>query len=240
MANRFIGGVLSSRPQANTPFVSRASTGTYFDNTGVLRTAPINQPRLNYNLVGSAWTQPTILIEPATTNIVSYSQDFSQASYWGPNNSTIGSAAGTTPDGTNTAFKIQENTSNNLHGVEQQLGDTNGRAYTLSIFAKAAERSWLIIDNTHQGVANYRNWFNLSTGVAGTMNGSNSHLTIVPVGNGWYRCSVTRPAGTLGFTHQKDPMKPPYFRDEEGLKKHHERKANGRRLFAKYYESLWD
>ena len=42
------------------------------------------------------------------------------------------------------------------------------------------------------------------------------------------------------FNHQKDPNKPAYFRDEEGLKKHEERKANGRRLFAKYYESLWD
>ena len=49
-----------------------------------------------------------------------------------------------------------------------------------------------------------------------------------------------RPAGTLGFSHQKDPNKPPYFRDVDGLKKHEERKANGRRLFAKYYDSLWD
>lgn len=49
-----------------------------------------------------------------------------------------------------------------------------------------------------------------------------------------------RPAGTLGFNHQKDPDKPPYFRDVDGLKKHEERKANGRRLFAKYYDSLWD
>ena len=44
----------------------------------------------------------------------------------------------------------------------------------------------------------------------------------------------------LYFNHQKDPTKPPYFRDDEGLKKHAERKANGRRLFAKYYEALWD
>lgn len=49
-----------------------------------------------------------------------------------------------------------------------------------------------------------------------------------------------RPASTLSFNHQKDPNKPPYFRDVEGLKKHEERKANGRRLFAKYYDSLWD
>ena len=49
-----------------------------------------------------------------------------------------------------------------------------------------------------------------------------------------------KPAGTIGFTHQKDPTKSPYFRDVEGLKKHDERKENGRRLFAKYYENLWD
>jgi hypothetical protein len=50
------------------------------------------------------------------------------------------------------------------------------------------------------------------------------------------------PKGTkeLSFNHQKDPSKPAYWRDDEGLKKHAERKANGRRLFAKYYECLWD
>ena len=45
---------------------------------------------------------------------------------------------------------------------------------------------------------------------------------------------------SISFNHQKDPSKPAYFRDEEGLQKHHERKKNGLRLFAKYYESLWD
>lgn len=45
---------------------------------------------------------------------------------------------------------------------------------------------------------------------------------------------------TLSFNHQKDPSKPAYWVDEEGKKKHHERKQNGLRLFAKYYESLWD
>lgn len=49
-----------------------------------------------------------------------------------------------------------------------------------------------------------------------------------------------KPASTLSFNYQKDPSKPPYWRDQEGLKKHHERKKNGLRLFAKYYDSLWD
>lgn len=45
---------------------------------------------------------------------------------------------------------------------------------------------------------------------------------------------------SLDFNHQKDPSKPAYWRDDEGLKRHHERKKNGLRLFAKYYDSLWD
>lgn len=198
MANRLIGGILSSKQPQSSGFVSRASTGTYFDNTGVLRTAPINQPRLNYSFVGGAWSQPTVLIEPASTNKVPGSSDFGNVTYWGPNNSTIGTSATTAPDGTTTASKIQETSATSIHGVEQDVGVTNSLFYTLSIFAKAAERSWLIIDNTHQGVQNYRNWFNLSTGVTGTKESGNIHTSMVPVGNGWYRCSVTRPAGTAG------------------------------------------
>ena len=58
-------------------------------------------------------------------------------------------------------------------------------------------------------------------------------MIFTPLGDG-------KPASTLSFNHQKDPSKPPYYRDQEGLKKHAERKANGRRLFSKYYEALWD
>jgi hypothetical protein len=45
---------------------------------------------------------------------------------------------------------------------------------------------------------------------------------------------------TMGFNYQKDPTKPAYWVDDEGKKNHHERMNNGVRLFAKYYQSLWD
>lgn len=44
----------------------------------------------------------------------------------------------------------------------------------------------------------------------------------------------------LTFNHQKDPNKPAYWVDYDGKDLHNRRKANGRRLFAKYYEALWD
>ena len=184
MANRFIGGVLSSRPQANTPFSSRASTGTYFDSAGVMRTAPINQPRLNYNFVGSAWTQPSVLIEPASTNIVSYSEQFDNA-FWTKGNASITANTTTAPDGTTTADTLTENSSTSEHIV--YCGFISEAAYyTLSVFAKANTRNWISL---YAGGI----WqsFNLSTGVVGTT-GSAVSATITPVGNGWYRCVVTR------------------------------------------------
>lgn len=45
---------------------------------------------------------------------------------------------------------------------------------------------------------------------------------------------------SLQFNHQKDPTKPKYWVDHEGKKAHHERMNNGVRLFAKYYQALWD
>lgn len=45
---------------------------------------------------------------------------------------------------------------------------------------------------------------------------------------------------SITFNYQKDPTKPPYHRDREGIKAHQERIENGRRLFAKYYGGLWD
>jgi len=45
---------------------------------------------------------------------------------------------------------------------------------------------------------------------------------------------------SMGFNHQKDPGLPAYWVDHEGKKAHQERMQNGLRLFAKYYQCLWD
>ena len=144
MANRFIGSVLSSRPQANTPFSSRASTGTYFDSAGVMRTAPINQPRLNYNFVGSAWTQPSVLLEPASTNQCLFSQP-GNASGWTASQSSWTLNNAVAPDGTTTATLFTEDgTSSSFHVGFTSGGSTvtpSAGVYTCSIFAKAGTRN---------------------------------------------------------------------------------------------------
>lgn len=43
----------------------------------------------------------------------------------------------------------------------------------------------------------------------------------------------------IEINEQKDPNKPPYRCDREGLEQHHRRIKNGLYLFAKYYNNLW-
>ena len=184
MANRFIGSVLSSNPQSKTSFSSRSSSGTYFDKNGTLVTATSNQPRLNYSLINGAWTQPTVLIEPASTNIVSYSEQFDNA-FWTKGGASITANTTTAPDGTTTADTLTEASNTGEHIVYCGFA-SDAAYYTLSVFAKANTRNWITL---------YANgiWqsFNLSTGTVGTV-GTNVTATIIPVGNGWYRCAVTR------------------------------------------------
>jgi len=44
----------------------------------------------------------------------------------------------------------------------------------------------------------------------------------------------------LLVNRQKDVNKPKYWYDQDGAKAHSDRMDNGRRLFAKYYNCLWD
>jgi hypothetical protein len=200
MANRFVGGILSSKQPVSGGFVSRASTGTYFDSTGVLRTAPINQPRLNYSYVNGAWTQPTVLIEPASTNQCVYSIPTTVGGAWTSSQGTLTANSALAPDGTATATLLTEDgTSSSFHVAYTSGGNImtpSAGVYTCSIFAKAGTRNNVFLqwcgDNAGTRVAVN---FNLTTGAVGTNIGTMGSPTqygwsSTPVGNGWWRLSV--------------------------------------------------
>lgn len=89
-------------------FVSRASTATYFDQSGVMQTAPINTPRSEaYSRTG---VRIGLLVESATTNLVKYSNCF--GSGWtdtsnSPNKPVVTGDSAVAPDGTTTATTIE-------------------------------------------------------------------------------------------------------------------------------------
>jgi hypothetical protein len=136
-------------------------------------------------------------IGTSTNNLMKFSQNFENV-FWGKINTTIttDSVSVVAPDGTFTADLAARNSttlSAYLTGTQQTI---NSRTYTGTIYAKLGNIS------TNFGlrvVAAYPNrgdaLFNLSTGtlIATANGGTNTSTsgTIISVGNGWYRCSVT-------------------------------------------------
>jgi hypothetical protein len=162
---------------------TRASTATFTGSNGLIQTAAVNAPRFDYDPVTLA--AKGLLIEEQRTNIFTYSEQFDNAA-WNKNNATVTANAAVAPDGTSTADKLVEDATNNIHRVSQ-VPTLTAVPHTATIYAKAAGRNWLYMGNASLSQAAY---FNVSTGVIGTIVGATT-ATITPVGNGWYRCSIT-------------------------------------------------
>jgi hypothetical protein len=151
-----------------------------------LLTAPINAPRFDFN--PTTGESLGLLIEQSSTNLLTYSQDFSNA-VWTKNNCSITANTWVAPDGTVTGSTITNNSgATNWARARQAVTTSIGTAYTESTYFKAGSTiyaSILLTDNTDRAVI-----FNLS---AGTLNilGAGITASITAVGNGVYRCSVT-------------------------------------------------
>jgi len=77
-----------------------------------------------------------LLVEESRTNLVEYSEDFSQ---WADSNCAIDTDVQTAPDGTLTADKAVPNTNNAPHVRHVSVATTAGVTNTASVYAKAAE-----------------------------------------------------------------------------------------------------
>jgi hypothetical protein len=131
-------------------------------------------------------TCPKLLLEPQRSNLITYSEQFDNAA-WTKSNSTVTANAAVAPDGTTTADKILDTTSTTGHSTFQSTVITNGATYTLSVFAKAAERTRVWVDIFGGTTAAV---FDLTAGTVLAVS-SGKTASITPYGNGWYRCAVT-------------------------------------------------
>ena len=153
---------------------SGSTAKTYYPTT-----TRLNIPRVDYlnNANGS------LLLEPQRTNLVTYSEDFSNAA-WIKSGASVASGF-TSPDGTTNAFKLVEDTSTGRH--ETQAPSSSSGDLAFSFFAKKGENSFIQITNSQDANA-YAN-FDLNLGVIGS---SDIYTpTIINYGNGWYRCIAT-------------------------------------------------
>jgi len=153
-----------------------------FSNTQAL------DPRINFSRTTNATvTNSAGVITYAPHNLLTYSEQFDNA-YWTKLQITVSANTTTAPNGTLTAEKLVEDTNSGLHRLQKSAFGVTG-IHTLSVYAKAAERTQLYL--SFPNIGNTVATFNLDTGTLGNAQAAVISRNITSVGNGWYRCDIT-------------------------------------------------
>ena len=179
---------------------TRASTATYYDAFGVLQTAAVDTPRLDYD--PSTGESLGILLEEQRTNLLTYSEQFDNAA-WGKTNVSVTPNAIAAPDGTTSADLVYELTGSGGKAITINLTASSSTDYTSSVYAKAGTRSVLGLRADGAGVESSGSisYFDLSSGTVQISAGHTS-ATIEDAGGGWYRCSITESSSVAGGDYQ--------------------------------------
>ena len=188
----FAWGSQVERSNGPTEYIKTDSSPKY-TSVPKLMEAPANTARFDHDpYTGES---KGLLIESSRTNLLT--ESVVKASVWYTSASLFDENSGVAPDGTLTATTVYSNGASNVHRV---VGATANSHYTLSVYAKKSDAG----ADTTMGVYLYASGttndfiqhttFNLVTGeiVNANVNGTTGAFSrIYPVGNGWYRLSVT-------------------------------------------------
>ena len=136
--------------------VVRATTATRVNSDGLIEIVGLNIPRIDYTN-GSC---PSILVEPQRTNLLTYSEQFDNAS-WAKTGTTITTDSTVDLEG-NLAQKLTVNTSSGEHLILKAGISFTSNTRMVSIFLKKAEIDVVeIAINYSSSTSNLR--FNLTT-----------------------------------------------------------------------------
>ena len=174
---------------------ARGSVATRINAQGLIENVASGQSRLDYPMIdGVQKGCPHHILEPARTNLVKYSESFSQ-SYWAKTRASITSNSTISPDGSSNASKLIEDTANGSHFLLVQPVYTTSsvnNVVSLSLFAKKSERDLQIQSFASGGGENPKLNFDLTNGTATSVGtGATPTFSIQSFGNDWFRCSLT-------------------------------------------------
>lgn len=178
---------------------SRAGTGSiasYFDEKGVMRFAPPNTPRIDFDPV--TLECKGLLIEEQRTNLLKYSEQFDNA-VWTKNGATIVTNAAIAPDGTMSADKLVDTPSTFAHRVGSSPTISDNTIYCASVFVKKAELENAAVCIVTKAAGVRAIGINLSTGatfVPSDISGIPTYYGVTDVGGGWYRVYVAHDVNT--------------------------------------------
>jgi hypothetical protein len=170
---------------------ARGASGTTLsiDNVSVKEVIENDVPRLDYSDGSCA----SLLLEGQRTNLVTYSEDYSQ-NYWRKDKLTATANSATSPSGLTDAFLIQETTyTNSIPSFDLQNTNTlSVGTYTFSFYVKNNNGRYLGISFGSSGERVRTNFdFNTNTfktlNLSGSATGSASYTTL----GDYYRISIS-------------------------------------------------
>lgn len=169
--------------------LTRATAGWSYSAGGILVQSAASVPRLDYNPLTLAALG--LLGEGQSTNLVSYSENYF-GSGWGQGSGWIvATNAGSTPAGTANATSIVEDTTTVSRSIQNSQTLTAGASYTLTTYVKRLSGTRYFGMNIAGGAPGAT--FDLTGVTAASQAGSQTNVaaSITPVGNGWFRCSLS-------------------------------------------------
>jgi hypothetical protein len=160
------------------------------DNISVKEVTRNNLARVDYD-----GTASSLLVEPERTNLVTYSEDFSNA-YWLKVGTTVVSGQ-TSPsyDSPTGAFKLVEGTTSAEQGIRFTSSITSVVS-SFSVMAKYNGRYFRVSGNIN--VQDYVN-FNLQNGTITRNGGGITNAKIEHIVDEWYRCTGTYTGGNMNI-----------------------------------------
>jgi hypothetical protein len=164
---------------------TRASSATVVNKAGLIETVGSGTPRIDF--LGN--TNGALKLEPQRTNLITQSNQFNTS--WAALGATLQDNQSGVSGGLN-AWKMTEDTSTAQHFVQLAGSLTAAAEQTVTIYAKAAERNYLMLNQS--GV--FRTYYDLVNGtVVSSGTGVTASMESMP--NGWWRCVYT---ATMTYT----------------------------------------
>jgi len=152
-----------------------------------------NKSRLDYDLLnGKVVNCPHYLLEPARTNLITYSEDIIVPTNWETVNLATVSNSITSPDGTLNGTKVIRNIAGTGSAwIRQRPTVVIGANQVISIFGKEGNKS--ILNITYYDTTTGDRFFNYNLSTSeitgnGLTNATYVDSGIENFGNGWYRC----------------------------------------------------
>jgi hypothetical protein len=153
-------------------------------------------PRISFSrpTVGSYYDGKSVA--KAEENLVLRSEEFDNA-YWVKDNATVTANATTAPDGTTTAESINEGTSASAHAVyATPPAPEINKDHVFSVFVKDVDAQYVVLQFRRAGSDYWWASYDL-TNETSTVIAQASGASIVSVGDGWYRLSLSFNIGSV-------------------------------------------